>query len=708
MEDDLLYFNGIDGVSGEYLLPPMTPADFWRGAKRRTRWAANRAQELSWLSERRKHYMQERPIGLEALVPWRNVNILADTGWGLIFPRAANPKHVEKILEALQVLLDRRQEKAGDLLRSFITQMQPFQADIPWRVIRRGTTKTPFSAATMPGGPGSVDPGADGIPYYLLIVADPQSIPYEFQFALDTQYAVGRIYFDHLEDYAHYAASLVTSESNKQIMLEQRVAFFGPTNPDDRPTQLSAEHLIKPLAQHVTDMASSSDLQGWSPELIAPQECTKQRLAELLSGGELSPTILFTASHGMAWPNGDPKQFSAQGAILCQDWPGPGSGLVTDNQYFSAQDVPSDANMLGMIAFTFACYGAGTPEWDHFSMMRSGYKRRLAARSFLAALPCRLLSLERGGALAVIGHVERAWGYSFKWRQTSTTNSQTNAFKSVLYSLMKGETVGKALEDMNERYTQIASQLNEAIQAGKGEAAEMAFLWTANNDARGYVVIGDPAAQLPRVRNIPTVRPEIHPVEIKGELPSILVPRAISQATSLEVEYSAGGDIENRLAGRDRRQVPPDRPYTLLDGLISMEAMVGQADEDDYTIVEDLQESVAKLREIFNNLTERLSEFVGKLTTLEVKTFSVDNLDAKDPKLDDKLRKLPPELNARLHACTHIKLDGDVKLFLPKDLTAEDQAMLPVHADLAAQAMANRAELIKAAVEALANLISPR
>ena len=61
MKDDLLYFNGIDGVSGEYLLAPMTPTDFWRKAKTKTRWAASRAQELSWLSERHNRNTQERP-----------------------------------------------------------------------------------------------------------------------------------------------------------------------------------------------------------------------------------------------------------------------------------------------------------------------------------------------------------------------------------------------------------------------------------------------------------------------------------------------------------------------------------------------------------------------------------------------------------------------------------------------------------------------
>ena len=157
------------------------------------------------------------------------------------------------------------------------------------------------------------------MPYYLLIVGDPETIPFSFQYQLDMQYAVGRIHFDKLEDYAQYAASVVLAETSK-LRLPQRVVVFAPQNPDDRATQLSMEHLAVPLATHLEDA-----MPDWKVQRVFREEATKAHLSALL-GGPDTPPLLFSCGHGMGFPPGDNLQFTDQGALLCQDWPGPNKG----------------------------------------------------------------------------------------------------------------------------------------------------------------------------------------------------------------------------------------------------------------------------------------------------------------------------------------------------------------------------------------------
>src|SRR4051812_12435946 len=55
-----------------------------------------------------------------------------------------------------------------------------------------------------------------------------------------------------------------------------------------------------------------------------PIEARRAKLLEPLHVTDTArrPAFLFTASHGMEWPDGHECQVSEQGALLCQDWPG--------------------------------------------------------------------------------------------------------------------------------------------------------------------------------------------------------------------------------------------------------------------------------------------------------------------------------------------------------------------------------------------------
>jgi len=459
-DDDLLVFNGIDGRTGKYFYPPMAAAEALAGLRR-------------------------LPKSCEkALMPGIDPKDLAKTGWGVVFHEQESPE----IREALAPLLTHRQAKAGQRFEHLYRELKGTEG------YRDGMGKEDFLTACG-AATGPVNPHR--LPYYLLLVGGPERIPFHFQHQLDVQYAVGRVGFDTAEEYARYARSVVDAETSGASR-ERKVSLFGVRNPDDWATELTADRLICPLAKRLGAPEEWQQSPPWKVTSVVAEKATKARLRKLL-GGEETPALLFTASHGMGFSPGDPLQRDHQGALLCQDWPGPKEwkGFVPPELYFSGDDLSGGARAHGLVVFHFACHGVGTPATDEFAVRGGQPPPALAPAPFVARLPQRLLAHPAGGALAVIGHVERAWAYSFLGKQSS---GQTEAFESTLRMLMEGYPVGYAMEWFNQRYGELAADLTLALQrSGYGDAVreqEIAGLWTANNDARNYAVVGDPAVRV--------------------------------------------------------------------------------------------------------------------------------------------------------------------------------------------------------------------
>jgi hypothetical protein len=507
---DLLTFNGVNGATGEYGLPPMTAEElsrFLRGEEKPENLA-----ELRFRAAKQDgcHFGVKEGVDSKRL---------DQAGWGMVFARDVEPA----VREALAPLLALRREQAGDLFKVFETVAGQGKAQF---LARNGV------------GPGPAEPLK--MPYYLLLVGSPEQIPYRFQSQLDVQYAVGRLHFERPEDYACYAAGVVAAEAGT-LRLPRRLSFFAPENAGDAATRLSAGNLVAPLLAALRQARPE-----WQMDAFLQDAATKAGLGRLL-GGSATPALLFTAGHGLEFPLGDPRQRAHQGALVCGDWPGPGGwqGALPQDFYFAGDDLTSDASLLGLVAFHFACYGAGTPRLDELARQAfKDHRADIAPEAFLAALPTALLSHPRGGALAVIGHVERAWGYSFQWGKAG---AQTTVFESALTRLLDGHPVGSAMEYFNQRYaelsTVLADQLEEIDFGKEADPHELAGLWTANNDARGYVILGDPAVRLPVVAALG-----------EGE--------ADGTAITLELPFGGVPSLESLDAGAVAMSIPPAPPMS--------------------------------------------------------------------------------------------------------------------------------------------------
>ncbi|HYO14374.1 MAG TPA: C25 family cysteine peptidase [Thermoanaerobaculia bacterium] len=410
-------------------------------------------------------YLREDHLDARFQVDPRN---LAETGWAVVFPEGRQ----DELREALAPLLELRKSQATRIAEHRYREI----------VHRRGEPKARF-LARHGMGPGPADP--DRLPYYLLLVGGPGEISFPFQYQLDVQYAVGRLCFATAEEYARYAESVVAAEQGG-LTAARKLSFFGVAHPGDRATELSLQHLVEPLAAQI-----SNRWRDWPVETVLGPAATKAALAERL-GGDRAPALLFTASHGLCFDPGDPRHPLHQGALLCQDW---GRGPVSRDDYLAGDDIADSASPAGLVAFFFACYGAGTPVYDSFET--KGERRRIAAEDLVARLPQRLLAHPRGGALAVVGHIDRAWSFSFDWPGSGT---QLQVFESALGRLLEGYPVGAAMEYFNQRYAELYADLTEEREeirwGARPNLLNITELWVAANDARSYVVLGDPAVRL--------------------------------------------------------------------------------------------------------------------------------------------------------------------------------------------------------------------
>jgi hypothetical protein len=466
-EESLLVLNGIDVDTGDYLMPKLALADVASALR------GDPAQSRGVPELQRR---QQNDMDHLGVIYGRDPQNLASVGWGVVTPSDLD----RAVLEALNPLLRLREEQAGDLFRRL--EVQP------------GEDKNDF-LARYGMGPSVVDPRK--VPYYLLVLGSPDQVPFDFQYQLGVSYAVGRLDLEDTAACGAYAASVVAAERSLDTPAEsipaptaRRIHLFATRHPGDTATALSASQLVEPLCAELRETA-----RAWQVGIDVGAGSTRARLQDLLTSPQ-APDLLFTAGHGLG---GTAARRDVAGALLCQDWPGPLGvlGPLDEGQYLAGHHLPSGSPVGPRVVFSFACFGAGTPHVSDYPNGPDGGEE-LAAAGFTARLPQRLLGAPAGGALAFVGHVDRAWSCSFRWKGLA---AQVTPFLSTLLALMDGVRLGSAMESLTSRYAEIATELTRRMDEYRRlrkriDDHELVGLWTATHDARAYVVLGDPAVRV--------------------------------------------------------------------------------------------------------------------------------------------------------------------------------------------------------------------
>ncbi len=333
------------------------------------------------------------------------------------------------------------------------------------------------------------------VPQYVLILGQPEQIPFQLQSILQVVAKVGRLGFTHLDHLQTYIEKLLRLENAADPHVKAKAVFFAPDHGRPDPTYFSRHYLAKPLAEHVL---SNSKIAVRT--LLGNDATKEQLLAEFPS----RPAVLFIASHGLGATSESAEQQQRQNGAICCHHLGP----LAEKSLISADDVSSSQPCFeGAIVFQMACFGYGTPACSGFEHWFGHRLKVYAETEFLAALPQKLLAHPQG-PLAYIAHLDTAFLHGFtdvadpniaeRW------HPRISPFVRALDRLLQGQPCGFAVDGFYERAAfcnRYITDIYDRQQRGNltwTYQVKASFLdrWILRGDSQNYMVLGDPGARI--------------------------------------------------------------------------------------------------------------------------------------------------------------------------------------------------------------------
>jgi hypothetical protein len=417
-----------------------------------------------------------------------DLNDLSQTGWAVLFASDADPA----ISLQLQPLLDlRKQQVERDLPPGQPSRFRIFEGADPYKGgVLPNQEASDWARMRGVNFTSPVDP--DKVPYYLLIVGSPARISFDFHSTFKLQWLVGRVYFDDITDYGRYAAAVVAYETSAwKPMPAKNAAVWLTANQGDIATAMLSGAVAGEFRDGTPPLGARSNC-GFTLDCFVGEAATKQQLTDILAGKAPhgDPAVVFTGSHGSEFampadPAAEELQRQQQGSLITQEWTP--NTPVSSACNFTAADIPAANTLPGTMVFLFACYSAGCPAFDNYYFNKDGSSIPAAPAPLISLLAQKLLA---AGALAVIGHVDRAFPYGFV---DVNGTPQVALIRTPLERLMQGWTVGRAIDSFTTAWSSISAMLEKDPPTVQAVALKTHI---ARDDARNYVALGDPAVRL--------------------------------------------------------------------------------------------------------------------------------------------------------------------------------------------------------------------
>jgi hypothetical protein len=343
-------------------------------------------------------------------------------------------------------------------------------------------------------------------PNYLLIVGDPQQIPFAFQSLLDLDAKVGRVCFDSLDELENYVEKVIRLKKHPPA-LKKEATFFAPNwgkneNGKLDPTHYSHTEMIVPLSEYLQQKNISSDIT--TADTDPKKDATKTNLKDKLVNSKSA--LVYVASHGLGLVE-SAKQKELTGAICCQNW----NNTQDGNDLFKASDIPYDeptkSFLEGAVFVQFSCFGYGTPKFNdivNFSFSGLQQPQQIADDPIISSIPKKLLAHPKG-PVAFVGHVNVTYLEGFYDDNVATPPEERRSLRpytTMLDHIFAKATLGEAMDDMNVIAAREASMFKEAIgeyQQGNVDRAkkkEISKSFLLANDLENFMVFGDPAVSV--------------------------------------------------------------------------------------------------------------------------------------------------------------------------------------------------------------------